>query len=339
MHKSVHTDGFVHNAGTMRKQSGRLSEHFVGQSSLFHSVIKSIKTVAPRECPIIIIGETGTGKEIVARQIHAYSYRASNAFMPVDCSALTGQLFESQLFGHMKGSFTGAISNTLGFFRAADGGTVFLDEIEEFSSDLQAKLLRVLQESCVTPVGSTKSYPVNVRVICATNRNLRQMVHDGMFRADLYFRLNVVTLEIPPLRERKEDIVILAEYFLNKQAQLYNEPPKTLMPSAVKVLTRYSWPGNVRELANVMERAFVMSPSNQIGASEIPSEILAADILPQQQHQFPTIDEVEKKLVVRALEATKGHKMAAAKLLRIDHRKLNRLIAKFNLWPSYNKCR
>ena len=335
MRETTHGDGFAGDAESTRNRSRQLSECFVGQSSLFRSLINKIKTVAPRQCPVIIIGETGTGKEMVARQIHAYSRRAEYVFMPVDCTALTGQLFESQLFGHLKGSFTGATHDTLGFFRAADGGTIFLDEIEELSPGLQAKLLRVLQESGVTPVGSTKSYAVNVRVICAANRNLQKMVREGTFRTDLYFRLNVVTLEVPPLRERKEDIVILAEYFLNKQARLYNEPTKSLLPSAVKALTSYRWPGNVRELANVMERAFVMSPSNQIGASELPTEIFCTDILPPQEHSFPTLDEVTKRLVLRALETAMGHKMAAARLLSIDHRRLNRLIAKFELWPSY----
>ena len=162
-----------------------------------------------RECSVVITGETGTGKEMVARKIHRCSNRSQNVFVPVDCTSLTGQLFESQLFGHVKGAFTGAISDSLGFFRAADKGTIFLDEIGEVPLDLQAKLLRVLQESCVTPVGSTKSCPIKVRVLCATNRDLREMVRQHTFRQDLYYRLNVVTLQIPPLRDRQDDVLLL----------------------------------------------------------------------------------------------------------------------------------
>jgi len=327
----------VEHAGSIRRQGGQISDYLIWQPSVFLSIIKTIKAVARRDCPVIILGEAGTAKEMVARQIHAHSRRVRNLFVPMHCGALSGQSLESQLFGHMKGSFAGAISSSLGVFRAADNGTIFLDEIQKLSALLQEKLVRVLQKSCVMPVGSTKSYPVNVRVICATSRDLTKLVQDGSFSAELYFHLNVATLELPPLRERKEDIIILAKYFLDVQAELYNEPTKTLTPLAVKALTDYSWPGNVRELANVMERAFVMSPSRQIGASELPSQVLAANILPQEEYRFPTMDEVDKKLVARALETTKGRKMAAAKLLRIDHRKLNRLITKFNLQPSYNR--
>ena len=315
--------------------SEQISERLVGRSAAFQSIIKTIKKIAPRDSSVIIFGETGTGKEIVANHIHSYSKRAENIFVPVDCASLSGQLFESQLFGHIKGSFTGAISDTLGFFRAADGGTIFLDEISELSMGLQAKLLRILQESCVTPVGSTKLYPVDVRVICATNRDLRQEVKNGNFRADLYFRLNVVHIELPPLRERQEDIIVLAKYFLDKQAQLYNEPPKTLSSAAIEMLTNYHWPGNVRELANAMESAYVLNDSDTIEVSALPADILMGNILPTQERAFPTLDSVNEKLVIRALQAANGRKMAAAKLLRIDHRKLSRLVEKYNLHPVW----
>ena len=190
---------------------------FIGRSSAFNSITDRIKMVAEYNCPIIISGETGTGKEMVAHEIHHNSTRRNAIFVPVDCTTMTGQLFESQLFGHVKGSFTGAVSDSLGFFRAADGGTIFLDEIGELSLDLQPKLLRVLQESCVVPVGSTQSCKADVRIICATNRNLKQMVRDGTFRSDLYYRLDVIHLEIPPLRSRREDIIPLAEYFFTSR--------------------------------------------------------------------------------------------------------------------------
>ena len=315
--------------------SQEIREQFVGQSPVFHSILEFIETVACRECPVIITGETGTGKEMIARRIHAESRRSKSIFVPVDCTTLSGQLLESQLFGHVKGSFTGAVSDTLGFFRAAHQGTIFLDEIGELSIELQAKLLRVLEESCVTPLGATQAYSVDVRVICATNHNLRQAVHQGKFRADLYYRLNVVQLEVPPLRARKDDVVLLADYFLGKQAELYDEPAKKLAAPALKLLTGYSWPGNVRELANVMERAYVMSRTDKIGPSALPTEILTGDILAELEHEFPTIDEANRKLILRALQATNGRKMAAAKLLRIDHRRLNRLMKKYNLSPTY----
>jgi len=322
-----------------RKRVGRPSEQvgscLVLQPSICLRIIETLKTVALRDCPIIIHGEAGTGKEMVARQIHAHSCRAENVFVPVDCVILTGQLFESQLFGYVKEPFTGAVSGTLGSFRVADGGTIFLDKIEKLSSILQTKLLSVFLESCVTPVGSTKSYPVNVRVICATDCDLRQMVRDGNFCADLYLHLNVVQLELPPLRERKEDIIILAKYFLDRQAQLYNGHSKTLSPAAIEILTNYNWPGNIQELANVMERAYIFSDSDEIRPSELPVDILTKDILPAQDRGFPALDQVNKKLVIDALQAANGRKMAAAKLLRIDHRKLSRLIKKYNLQSTW----
>ena len=312
------------------------AEGFVGTSPAFQSIMESIDSVAPRQSCVVVVGETGTGKEMVARQIHARSLRAAKAFVPVDCTALSGQIFESQLFGHLKGAFTGAVRDTLGFFRAADGGTIFLDEIGEMEIDLQAKLLRVLQEACVVPVGCTDPHPVDVRVICATNRDLKQMVREGRFRADLYFRLNVIKIEVPPLRERKGDILILAEHFLDKLAQLYDEPGKSLSAPTGEILTSYDWPGNVRELANVIEHAYITSKTELIEPSSLPSDILAGDLLlPVCNETFPSFKDMEKRLVVRALQATAGQKMAAAKLLKVDHRKLARLVDQFDLRPTW----
>jgi len=315
-----------------------INEDFIGQSAAFQSIVETINTIAPRECSVVIVGETGTGKEMVARCIHCNSRRSTKVFVPVDCTSLTGQLFESQLFGHMKGAFTGAITDTLGFFRAANKGTIFLDEIGELADGLQAKLLRVLQESRVLPVGSTKAYPIDVRVICATNHDLRQMVLDGKFRADLYFRLNVVQLEVPPLRVRKEDVPVLARYFLGKQAQLYNEPAKRLSAAALKIMVDYDWPGNVRELANVVEHAYIVSKSREITTEALPTEILTKSLVLEDDKAFPSMDKVNERLVIRALQAVNGRKMAAAKLLKIDHRKLNRLIKKFDLQPTWKQA-
>jgi two-component system response regulator AtoC len=309
---------------------------FVGNSPMFQAIIDTIDTIAWRESSVIIVGETGTGKEMVARQIHAKSSRADKIFVPVDCTALSGHIFESQLFGHAKGSFTGAISDTLGFFRAANKGTIFLDEIGEIELELQAKLLRVLQESAVTPVGMTKAYPIDVRVICATNRDIKQMVRDGTFRADLYFRINIIKLEIPPLRNRKEDVPALAEYFLNRLSQLYGEPLKTLSPGTLKVMEGYDWPGNIREVANAMECAYITSETDVIEPISLPAEILTGEVvLPEQEQTSMSFEEFEKRMVIRALQITNGKKMAAAKMLHIDHRKLARIVDKFNLQPTW----
>ena len=307
---------------------------FIGASTAFHSILDTIKVVAARKCPVIITGETGTGKEMVARRIHACSNRAGRVFVPVDCSTLTGQLFESQLFGHVKGAFTGAIDNTLGFFRAADHGTIFLDEISEIPLELQAKLLRVLQENTVTPLGSTKSYPLDVRVLCATNRDLRRSVREGGFRADLYYRLNVVNLDVPPLRERREDILPLAEYFLEQQAEFYGEPTKILSSKVRRLLIGYSWPGNVRELANAMERAYILSPFKEIRTLALPQEIITADTELHPEAGLPTIDAAQRRLITEALEFTNGRKMAAARILGIERRRLNRLMKRLNISPG-----
>ncbi len=312
-------------------RSRRVQDEFVVQSPALTSILETVKVIAARKSPVIITGETGVGKEMVARQIHYAGDRADRVFVPVDCATLTGQLFESQLFGHVRGAFTGAVDNTLGFFRAANGGTIFLDEISEIPFELQAKLLRVLQESSVTPLGSTKSHPIDIRVLCATSRNLHDMVKEGTFRADLYYRLNVVNLEIPPLRRRKADILPLAEYFLANQAAFYGEPPKVISPTIKKLLINYAWPGNVRELANAMERAYILTPSRQIQPAALPFEIIIADSHSYPEHELPTLDEVKRRIITQTLEFTQGRKLAAARILGVERRRLNRLIDKLNI--------
>jgi len=254
----------------------------------------------------------------------------------VDCTTLTGQLFESQLFGHVKGAFTGAADDTLGFFRAADGGTILLDEIGELDPGLQAKLLRVLQESCVVPVGSTQSHPVDVRVISATNCDLKKMVRTGRFRADLYFRLNIVQIPIPPLRERKEDIVLLAEHFLGCQAELYGEPPKTLSEQTKRLLLSYEWPGNVRELANVIENAYVMCTGEVVDLLALPASVFSGgSLVAGKTQQVRSLADIQKEAVVEALALARGRKTYAARTLGISYRKLVRLMHKYALHPSY----
>ena len=283
---------------------------FIGRSAAFNSIVEMIEIIASRKCSVIITGETGVGKEMVARQIHYCSDRAKKVFVPVDCTTLTGQLFESQLFGHTRGAFTGAVDTTLGFFRAANGGTIFLDEIGEIPLELQVKLLRVLQESAATPLGSTKSYPVDVRVLCANNRSLREMVEEGSFRPDLYYRLNVVGLEIPPLRKRREDILPLAEHFLDNQAKFYGESPKVLSSDSKELLLTYSWPGNIRELANAVERAYVLTAGREIQSAVLPFEIIISDTVSYPGRELPTLDEVKRKIITKTLEHTKGRKLS-----------------------------
>ncbi len=312
----------------------RTHSEFIGSSPAFNSMLEVVKAVATRECPVIITGETGVGKEMVARQIHAASNRTGHVFVPVDCTTLTGQLFESQLFGHVRGAFTTAVDSTLGFFRAADGGTIFLDEISEIPPELQAKLLRVLQERRVTPLGSTKPCPVDIRVLCATCRELQEMVRQGSFRSDLYYRLDVVRIEVPPLRHRKDDIMPLAEYFLANQSAFYGEPAKTFSEPVKRLLLNYSWPGNIRELANAVERAYVLTPGPEIQLSVMPFEIIIADFPSYPKDQLPTLDEVKRRVITQTLEYTKGRRIAASRILGIERRRLNRLIDKLDITTS-----
>jgi len=295
-----------------------------------------VEMVSARSCMVLIHGESGTGKELVARQIHDASDRADKPFIPVDCTTLRDTLFESQLFGHVKGAFTGADHETLGFLRAADGGTVLLDEIGELPQHVQAKLLRFLQEQTVVPLGGVEPIPVNVRVIAATHRDLKAMVNCGEFRQDLYYRLNVVSLEVPPLRHRHGDVAHLAEHFLARLSCLYSEPAKQLAPNAIEALATYHWPGNVRELANAIEHAFVLSEGPFIEASDLPQFVQATGLnrgpaTTPDDHPIVPLEVAERALIVRALEATQGHQGQAAQMLQIDRRRLYRKVRRYQL--------
>lgn len=327
------------NASSPDFGSASAGDFLIWQPSVFMAISEQIESIGKRDCPVIIRGETGTAKETLARQLHLHSPRAAENFVPVNCAAMRGSILHNQLFGQVNLTPDGKKKTSLGAFRSAGGGTVFLDEIDKLTIDTQAKVLQVIQHRFVQPGGSAERFTVNVRIICATDRDLRQATHDGRFLPDLYFSLNVAVLDLPPLRNRPDDIIILARYFLDLHAQMYNESPKLLENSATQVLTRYNWPGNVRELAGVMERAFVMSRSNKISVQNLPAEIITSDVLTpeKERKEFPAFDDMNRKLLIRALEKTKGRKMAAAKLLQIDHRKLNRLIKKFDLEPGAYK--
>jgi two-component system NtrC family response regulator len=300
-------------------------------NSLAMSELKSVAaTIAARQCTVMILGETGTGKEMVARYLHANSERAAAPFIPVDCSVLSDALFASEMFGHVRGAFTGAMRDSLGFVRSADGGTLFLDEIGELTPPLQAKLLRVIQERCVVPVGESQPQPVNFRLIVATHRDLSAMVREGAFRQDLYFRLNVMVTTLPPLRERLEDILPLANHFLQAQADLYGEARRQLSNDAAATLLRYSWPGNVRELANAMESAHVLAQGPQIEPSDLPIRVQTpvpdTDTTPQL-----CLADVERRTIAEALRRTDYCKAAASRLLGINIQRLNRRIQRLSI--------
>ncbi len=295
-----------------------------------------IDAVAKYPCTVFIRGESGSGKEVVARQVHARSDRAAGPFLAVDCTTLRDTLLESQLFGHKRGAFTGAERDTMGFFRAADGGTLFLDEVGELDLAVQAKLLRCIQDRAVVPLGDTAPVPVNVRVIAASHRDLQQMVDDGRFREDLYFRLDVVRLHVPPLRERLEDIPELSEHLLGRIAALYEGRPKTLSEEALQRLAQWHWPGNVRQLANALEHAFIMTAGDRIGAADLPPYVIdeaEEDVVREEAAPTPVepLEDVMKRAVARALKATEGHQGQAAQLLQIERHRLYRMVKRYGL--------
>ena len=311
--------------------SDGLNEHFVGRSEAFSNIKAIAASVAKRRSTVLILGETGTGKQMLAKYIHQLSERSDKPFAPVDCVAITESLFESELFGHVKGAFTGAIRDSLGFVRAADEGTLFLDEIGELSMRLQTKLLSLLQEKQVVPVGDGRPRKVDVRVIAATNRNLQEMVEQGNFREDLFFRLSVVTMTMPPLRERPRDILLLADHFLRIQAELYGEQKKEISPEAQTALCRYNWPGNIRQLANVMEHAHILSQGLRIGPDALPPGLQQVHIHRQAHDTVLTLNEIQRQGIVKALKRTDYCKAAAARQLDVNIQRFNRMIERLHI--------
>jgi transcriptional regulator with PAS, ATPase and Fis domain len=303
---------------------------FLGHSQLIHRLKATATRVATRSSTVMIFGETGTGKEMLARFIHAQSPRATRPFIPVDCTAFSDSLFESQLFGHLKGAFTGAHRESLGFIRAANGGTLFLDEIGELGLNLQSKLLRVLQERRVVPVGDSQAQPVDIRVICATNRDLPAMVAASAFRQDLYFRLQVFSLQLPPLRARPDDLIPLAEHCLLQLADLGGGEPKTLSIAAAEALLRHSWPGNVRELFNVIEHAHVLSDGPVIELRDLPVPLSTGEFRAHSLSEF-NLDQVERRTIIEALKRCNYNRSAACQLLGLELRRLNRRVTSLKI--------
>ena len=302
-------------------------ETLIGQSHQMTEIYKLVARVAGLDTTVLIDGETGTGKELVARAIHGASARADRPFVAVDCAALPETLFESELFGHERGAFTGALAARRGLLETSTGGTCLLDEIGELTAPLQAKLLRTLQERTIRRVGGNDAIPVNVRIVAATNRDLQKLAAEGAFREDLYYRLNVVTITVPPLRERAADIPLLAQHFLEKFAREGGRPVKRLAPEALAVLIAFRWPGNVRELEHAIERAVALSSSETILPDDFPAHLRheppRAPLLPS---AGMTLEEVKRWYVNEVLEEAGGNKVRAAELLGIDRRTLYRIL-------------
>ena len=302
-------------------------EGLVGQSHQMVEIYKLIARMAALDTTVLIEGETGTGKELVARAIHGASVRAARPFVVVDCAALPETLFESELFGHERGAFTGAVAARRGLLETSTGGTCFLDEIGELTAPLQAKLLRTLQEHSIRRVGGNDAIPVDVRVIAATNRDLRRLVAEGGFRDDLYYRLNVVTITVPPLRERASDTQLLAQHFLEMFARRSGRAVKRLAPEAIALLAAYRWPGNVRELEHVIERATALSSSETLLPDDVPPHLREArDHAPRLPADGMTLEDVKRWYVNKVLEESGGNKVRAAELLGIDRRTLYRIL-------------
>lgn len=306
-------------------------DSIVGASASMQAVYEKIDAASKTDSTVLISGESGTGKELVAKATHYNGHRASRPFVPVNCAAIPGELIESELFGHMKGAFTGAIRDSMGLFRSADGGTIFLDEIVDMPSATQAKLLRALQEKRVRPTGGTQEVPVDVRVIASTNQDVEEAVRQGRFRHDLYFRVSVVRIELPPLRERLEDIPALVSHFIAKCNTASHRNVESISQEALEALGRYSWPGNVRELESVIESAFTFGKSDVIGTSDLPPHVTeqAAAARPEpsgETEAVPTLLESERELLVRALAATGGNKLRAAELLGVSRPTLYNMI-------------
>jgi len=319
------------NRSLKREGRARIRE-IVGRSPAMLEVYKLVARVAASQSTVLVVGESGTGKELVARAIHNHSARSTGPFVAVNCTALTESLLESELFGHAKGAFTGAIASKRGLFEEAQGGTLFLDELGDVNAKMQAQLLRVLQEGEIRRVGGSEPIRVDVRVVAATNRDLEDEVQKGRFREDLYFRINVVTIMLPPLRQRNEDIPLLVDHFLSKYAQREGRQEAGVSEDAMELLRTHVWPGNVRELENVVERALALSKSGIILPADLPEDLRSSD--PRSQtfstrslvDDRPTLAELEQRYINLVLQQEGGNKKRAAEILGIDRRTLYRTL-------------
>ncbi len=306
----------------------------VGTSKSWLDILRIVETIAPTDSTVLIQGESGTGKEVIARYIHELSSRSEGPFLSINCGALPEGLLESELFGHVKGSFTGAIRDKVGLFGASSKGTFFLDEIGETTPATQVKLLRALQHREVIPVGSTDAIPVDTRVVAATNRDLDEEIRVGNFRNDLYYRLNVISLHLPPLRLRRDDIPLLAEHFLQRIAGLRGEPVKRLSDAVVEAFSEYSWPGNVRELENALERSIILTPGELIDVDALPERVTerrSEPLVSNRTPPNPTLEAVERAYIMWVLQSESGNKSRTAEVLGIDPSTLYRKLSRYGV--------
>lgn len=302
----------------------------IGKNKEIETVKETIKKVADLSSPVLIEGKSGTGKELVSKALHTNSIRANNPFIAVNCASLNEDLLESELFGHERGAFTGAIKEKRGLFEVADGGTLFIDELGEMSPRIQAKLLRVLEGEDFRPLGSIKSISVNVRIVTATNKDLLEEVQKGNFREDLYYRVNVISIRLPALKDRREDIPLLVNHFLQHSLVAIKEK-KEITPETMDILTNYDWPGNVRELFNILERAIILSHGKHITPDDLPPIIKADVIQPKEDNGSLTLQEVEKNHIVKVLNLKEGNKTKTAEALGINRRLLYRFIDRYGI--------
>jgi DNA-binding NtrC family response regulator len=318
----------------LRRRDRASTRRPVGASKAWLDVLSLVETVAPTESTVLVQGESGTGKEVIARYLHDLSPRADGAFLSINCGALPEGLLESELFGHVKGAFTGAVKDRAGLFTSAAGGTFFLDEIGETTPATQVKLLRVLQHREVIPVGSSEAQPIDTRLVAATNRDLEDEIKRGHFRSDLFYRLNVIAVHLPPLRERREDIPLLAEAFVARRAEARHEAPKALSPLALEALHSYGWPGNVRELENALERAVILTRGEVIDVGALPERITARrpePLVAAREVSNPTLEAVERAYILWVLQNEGGNKARAADVLGIDPSTLYRKLTRFGV--------
>src|SRR5256885_1420561 len=345
VHEVTESMKWKKEAGYLRRELRRLTglDNIIGQSPKMRAIFDMIQTVAPQSSRVLITGESGTGKELVARAIHENSVRAQAPFITINCGAFPETLLESELFGYMKGAFTGANDNRRGLFQAAHGGTLFMDEIGNMSLTMQVKLYRVLQEGKVRPIGSTEESDVDVRIIAATNKEFEKEIPEGRFREDLYYRLSVIPIQVPPLRERRDDIPLLARHFLERLRKTMEKPIEAISPEAMTRLESYDWPGNVRELENTMERAVALESSREISLRVLPERIVnysgGSQFGTSQTVEFPAdgldfekeIADAERRYLQAALEKAGGVRTRGSELLKINYSSFRHYAKKHNL--------
>ncbi len=321
---------------TLKKQlqGDNSFDNFIGASEGVVKLKQLARRVAASDSTVLVLGESGTGKDLISKAIHHHSPRCGGQFVTINCAAVPEQLLESELFGHKKGAFTGAVRDKEGLFKVADGGTFFLDEVGNTSLAIQVKLLRVLENKIITPVGETKPIEVDVRLIAATNSDLEADVKAGRFRADLFYRLNVIPLHIPPLRERQDDIKLLTDFFIKKFCRKLNSSPKQISTEAIELLESYHWPGNVRELENTIEQAVLLVRGDTINASDLPEKIKSPQeigLVQETQPSTPTLESIEKAYIHYVMSQTNGKKVKAARILGIDTSTLYRKLDRYGL--------